>query len=456
MYNLTDKAVQWLIDDEYVRQQNWLEMIASENYVSKDVMMAYSNVFTNKYSEWYPRARYYGWQYNVDKLEMLTQYRGLKIFWLIDYEFDDTDSSDSNYDILDEKLKINSWWVNVQPYSGSPANLATCLRTIEPWSTILWMSLDAWWHLTHWHKVSASWIYYNSIQYGVRQEDMLIDYDLIRQLAIEHKPAMIMAWFSAYPRIIDWSKFRQIVDEVESAHGYRPILFADIAHIAGLIAWWCLEWPFEYFDIVTTTTHKTLRWPRGGMIYVKKGKLKRNWEEKDLEKLINSWVFPWLQWGPHEHVIASKCVAFGEILSQDYKIYTEKVIKNAQLLAQELISKGWRILTWWTDNHIVLIDVTFRNGKATWIAWKEAEDLLEEVGISVNKNKIPFDPGSAKRPSGLRVGTPAITSRWLGLEEIKIIADVIDMVLNNHSDKDVINKCRNRILNICKEFPLNY
>lgn len=437
MINLKDQEIQNLINKEFQRQQDELEMIASENYVSADVLNAYANVFTNKYSEWYPGKRYYWGQKHVDELELLCQKRALQIFK------------------LDDK-----WWVNVQPLSWSPANLAVYMWVLKPHDTILWMSLDTWWHLSHGHPLNASWLYYHIIAYWVKKEDFLIDYDEILEKALKEKPKLILAGFSAYPRSIDWKKFSEIADEVEKLHKYRPILMADIAHIAWLIAWEAIEGPFPYFDIVTTTTHKTLRGPRGWLIYFKKWELERNWEKIDFEKCINRWVFPGLQWWPHEHIIAAKAVAFWEIINGNFKEYASKVIKNAQTLANELINLWWPVISDWTDNHIVLLDVSHKYDKDwEWIAatsWKIAEKVLEDIGISVNKNKLPFDTRPPLDPSGIRLWTPAITTRWLWEAEMICIAQIIDKALTHTNNKEILEWLKNQIHEICKNFPLNY
>ncbi len=299
---MIDKKLSDILSHEQQRQAEWLEMIASENYVSKDVMQAYANIFTNKYSEWNPGARYYGWNEFVDDLERETQSRALQMFWV----------SDSDR------------WVNVQPLSWSPANLAVYMWVLKPWDTVLAMDLNAWWHLSHGHKLNASAIYYNFVPYGILPDSYEIDYDDIRSKAMELKPAMIIAWFSAYPKTIDWKRFAAIADEVSKTHGYRPILMADIAHIAGLIAGEAISSPFSSFDIITTTTHKTLRWPRWALIYYR----------KNFEKQINRGVFPGLQWWPHEHVIYAKAVAFNEVLQPTWKDYANKVIENAKALRE--------------------------------------------------------------------------------------------------------------------------
>lgn len=429
---MIDKKLSDILIQEQQRQAEWLEMIASENYVSKDVMQAYANIFTNKYSEWNPGARYYGWNEFVDELERETQSRALQMFGISDTER----------------------WVNVQPLSWSPANLAVYMWVLKPWDTVLAMDLNAWWHLSHGHKLNASAIYYNFIPYGILPDSYEIDYDDIRSKAMELKPAMIIAWFSAYPKTIDWKRFAAIADEVSKTHGYRPILMADIAHIAGLIAGEAISSPFSSFDIITTTTHKTLRWPRGALIYYR----------KNFEKQINRGVFPWLQWWPHEHVIYAKAVAFNEVLQPSFKDYAKKVIENAKVLASELGNLWWSVLTGTTENHIVLLDVTIRvtsdwwlvTSKETWITWKIAEEVLEKIWISVNKNLLPFDTRSPIDPSWLRLGTPAITTRGLWTDEMKIVASIISRALENYNNEVVLDGLKNEVKELCGKFPLWY
>ncbi len=463
---MIDKKLSDILSQEQQRQAEWLEMIASENYVSNDVMQAYANIFTNKYSEWNPGARYYWWNEFVDDLERETQLRALQMFGLVKNDEmtewqNNITSSFSNSDIMSEA--ISDRWVNVQPLSGSPANLSVYMWILKPWDTVLAMDLNAWWHLSHGHKLNASAIYYNFVPYGILPDSYEIDYDDIRSKALELKPAMIIAWFSAYPKTIDWKRFAAIADEVSKTHGYRPILMADIAHIAGLIAGEAISSPFSCFDIVTTTTHKTLRWPRGALIYYR----------KNFEKQINRGVFPGLQWWPHEHVIYAKAVAFNEVLDPSFKDYAKKVIENAKVLASELVALWWPVLTGTTENHIVLMDVTSRHPEQregshewqndamtkwqeTWITWKIAEEVLEKIWISVNKNLLPFDTRSPMDPSGLRLGTPAITTRGLWTNEMKIVASIISRALENYSDEWVLDSLKNEVKELCEKFPLWY
>lgn len=438
MFKSSDKLLQSLIQAEYKRQQEEIEMIASENYVSAGVMNSLANVFTNKYSEGYPWARYYGGQEVVDKLELLTQKKALRLF----------------------NLDKNIWSVNVQPLSGSPANLAVYLGVLKAWDTILGMDLSAGGHLSHGHKLNASGLYYHIVSYGLNPQTMLIDYDDILAKALEHKPKIILAGFSAYPRTLDRNTFATIADKVEKKHGYRPILMADIAHISGLIVGKQLQGPFEKFDIVTTTTHKTLRWPRGALIYCK----------KQYEKAINRGVFPGLQWGPHQHTLVAKCIAFDEAIKASFKQYSKKVIQNAQTLASELQNYGRPIVTGGTENHIILIDTTKKVTISieTWakkldlffqetgLSWKKAEKVLETIGISVNKNMIPFDTRAALDPSGLRLGTAALTTRGLGVKEVKLLARIIDQALTFHNKKSLVLELKKEVHTLCKKFPLKY
>lgn len=499
---MIDGILQKILKDEHERQATELEMIASENYVSWDVMQAYGNVFTNKYSEGYPGARYYGGQVYVDRLEELTQHRALRLFGLLETPkekvgFDSATwaANEAVAEKVHRDLSLAPWAVNVQPLSWSPANLAVYMWVLKPGDTVLAMDLQAWWHLTHGHKLNWSAVYYNFISYGIVPETYELDYDDIRSKALEHKPAMILAGFSAYPKNIDRSRFAAIADEVSKVHGYRPLLMADIAHIAGLIAWGVLSSPFPYMDIVTTTTHKTLRGPRGALIYMRKGKRDtQGWygtdwvfrdgnvqgDLRDLEKEINRGVFPGLQWGPHEHVIMAKAVAFAEVLQPSFHTYAEHVVENARLLASELVALWRDVLTGTTENHMVLLDVTkkrtvavdenmqdvdawnshntfvFGERQPTWLTGKSAELILERVGISVNKNLLPFDTRTPMDPSGLRLGTPAITTRWLWVQDIKTVASIISRALDAGDHYDTLTILKAEIAALCARFPLWY
>lgn len=419
-----------LIEKESLRQENELELIASENYVSKDVLEANGSILTNKYSEWYPGKRYYAGQEYIDKVENLAIARAKQLFW--------------------------AEYINVQPLSGSPANLACYMAVLQPGDKVLWLSLDQWWHLSHGHPLNFSGLLYEIIPYTLDKETELIDMDEVERLAIEHKPQMILAWFSAYPRSLDWKRFREIADKVWA------ILMADIAHIAWLIAGGVLENPVPYCDIVTTTTHKTLRWPRWAMIMSK---------EKFSSQIARA-VFPWVQWWPHEHQIAAKAVAFKEALEPAFQIYSRQVIDNAHILAWELISGWCRVISWGTDNHLVLLDVF----SSFWLTWKEAEIALEKVGLSTNKNMIPYDPRKPLDPSGVRLGTPAVTTRGMWENEMREIAKIIldtfkitkqikwyDSKVEDKSNIEIfesqilwekLSELKLQVLKMCHKFPI--
>ena len=371
-----DKAIFDLINKEKNRQETEIELIASENYASLDVLEAAWSILTNKYSEWYPWKRYYAGQEFIDEIENLAIERCKEIFWCE--------------------------YVNVQPLSWSPANLAVYMAFLKPWDKVLWMSLDQWWHLSHGHPLNFSWLLYNIIPYTLDKETWLIDMDELERIALQEKPKMIIAGFSAYSRDLDWKRFRNIADKIWA------ILMADIAHIAWLIAGWQLENPVPYCDVVTSTTHKTLRWPRWAIIMSK----------KDHEKVIARAVFPGVQWWPHENLIAAKAVAFKEALQPEFKEYAKQIIINAKTLWNELIKNWFKIISNWTDNHLLLIDVF----SSFWVTWKEAEKVLELVWLSANKNMIPYDLRKAMDPSWIRIWTPAVTTRWMKEEEMKIIA----------------------------------
>jgi glycine hydroxymethyltransferase len=403
-----DKILADLIDKETFRQETEIELIASENYVSRDVLEANGSILTNKYSEWYPWKRYYGWCGIIDEVENLAIERAKQLF--------------------------GAEYVNVQPLSWSPANMAVYMGLLNTGDKVLWLSLDQWGHLTHGHPMNFSGILYEVVPYFLDRETETIDMDEVERLAIEHKPKMILAWFSAYSRDLDWKRFRSIADKVWA------ILFADIAHIAGLVAWWVIENPVPYCDVVTTTTHKTLRGPRGWMIMSK---------EKYAKDLARA-VFPWIQWWPHENIIAAKAVAFGEALKPEFKTYCEQVIKNAQTLWKNLTEYGFKIISKTTDNHLLLIDVysTF------WVTWKDAEKALEEVWLSVNKNMVPYDERPPMNPSGIRIWTPAATTRWMKEPEMKIIAKIFKEAIINKDDKNKLKKLKSEVLDLCNWFPI--
>ncbi|EKD66663.1 MAG: hypothetical protein ACD_49C00023G0006 [uncultured bacterium (gcode 4)] len=403
-----DRELFGYIEDEQNRQEYELELIASENYVSEAVMEASGSILTNKYSEWYPGKRYYAGQINIDKIENLAIERAKKLF--------------------------GAEYVNVQPLSGSPANLAVYIAILKPGDTVLGLNLDQWWHLSHGHPLNFSWLLYNIIGYSLDKDTELINMDEVERLATENKPKMIIAGFSAYSRDLDWAKFRQIADKVWA------VLMADISHIAGLIAGWILENPIPYCDIVTTTTHKTLRWPRGAIIMSK---------EQFWPALARA-VFPWVQWWPHENLIAAKAVAFKEALEDNFKTYSRQVVDNARVLAKSLQEVWFRIVSDGTDNHLILIDV-FGSFEVTW---KEAEITLEKIWISVNKNMIPYDPRKPLDPSGIRVWTAAITTRWMKEAEMKAIAWLIFEAISNKDNEAKLASLKQKIRELCIKFPI--
>lgn len=399
------------IQDELKRQQENVELIASENIVSPAVLEAQGSILTNKYAEGYPGKRYYCGCINIDKIETLAIERIKKLF-------------QANY-------------ANVQPHSGSQANMAVYGALLQPGDTILGMSLDAGGHLTHGAKVSISGKWFNAIQYGVLKDSGLIDYDEVSCLAKQYKPKLIIAGCSSYPRQLDFVKFRQIADDCGA------LLMVDMAHFAGLVASGLYPNPLNYADIVTTTTHKTLRGPRGGAILT-------NFEE--IAKKINSAIFPGMQGGPLEHVIAAKAVCFKEALSDEFKLYSKHVLENAQALGQALVKRGFKLVTGGTDTHLLLVDLTSKG-----ISGKELTDALDNVHITANKNAIPFDPLPPTITSGIRLGTPAGTTRGFGVKEFEIIGNAIADVaeaLNTENEKSVLADVTKRILNLTSKFPI--
>lgn len=430
MLQKNDKILYDLIQKESKRQDQEIELIASENYVSADILEANGSILTNKYSEWYPGKRYYAGQEYIDQIENLAISRAKELFW--------------------------AEYVNVQPLSGSPANMACYMAVLQPWDTVLGLSLDQWWHLSHGHPLNFSGLLYNMVPYFLDKNTEIIDMDEVEKIAIACKPKMILAWFSAYPRDLDWKRFREIANKVWA------VLMADIAHIAWLIAGKVIENPVPYCDIVTTTTHKTLRWPRWAIIMAK---------EKFWPAIARA-VFPWIQWWPHEHTIAAKAIAFKEALDPSFKQYCIQVVNNSKYFAKELQNYWFKVVSWWTDNHLVLIDVF----SSFWLTWKEAEKALELCGISTNKNMIPYDTRKPLDPSGIRIGTPAMTTRWMKEQEVKILAKVFyEAILETKNskwynswiddksnmeifeNKDLKNKLKVlkwEILILCKNFPI--
>ena len=402
-----DSQVFEAITKEFERQDRHIELIASENFVSKAVMEAQGSVLTNKYAEGYPHRRYYGGCEFVDIVEDLARDRIKELF--------------------------GAEHVNVQPHSGSQANMAVYRVALKPGDTVLGMNLSHGGHLTHGSPVNFSGVDYNFVAYGVDKETERIDYDVVRELAQEHKPALIIAGASAYSRTIDFEKFKAIADEVGAK------LMVDMAHIAGLVAAGLHPSPVPHADFVTTTTHKTLRGPRGGMIICK----------EEYVKAIDKMIFPGIQGGPLMHVIAAKAVAFGEALTEDFKAYQQQVVLNAKTLADALTEKGLRIVSGGTDNHVMSIDVTSFN-----ITGKVAERALDDVGITTNKNTIPFDKESPFVTSGIRIGTPAVTTRGFNEEDMKEIASIIADVLAHPEDEAVKRDAKARVCAITEKYPL--
>ena len=397
------------LNKESVRQEEHIELIASENYASQRVMEAQGGLLTNKYAEGYPHKRYYGGCEYVDIAEEIAISRAKELF--------------------------KADYANVQPHSGSSANAAAFLAMLEPNDTILGMSLDQGGHLTHGAKVNFSGKNYKAIQYGLRPETYDIDYDNVRDLAKKHRPKMIIAGFSAFSGIIDWKIFRDIADETNS------YFLVDMAHVSGLVAAGLYPSPVPYADVVTSTTHKTLRGPRSGIIIAK--------SNDNLEKKLNSAVFPGSQGGPLMHVIAAKAVCFKEALEPDFKIYTQQVIDNAKLMCKVIQDRGIDIVTGKTDNHIVLMDLRKKE-----LTGKDIELALGQANITVNKNAVPNDPQSPFVTSGIRLGTPAVTTRGFGSDEIEILTNWICDVVLDHNNADKINIIRNKVVEMCKRFPV--
>lgn len=401
---MIDKEISDAINSELKRQQNKIELIASENFVSKAVLEALGTVLTNKYAEGYPGKRYYGGCEYVDIVEDLARERLKKIF--------------------------GAEHANVQPHSGSSANQAVYFTVLEPGDTVLGMNLSHGGHLTHGSPVNISGKFYKFVHYGVTENTEVIDYDNVREIAIKHKPKLIVAGASAYPREIDFSKFKNIADEVGA------VFMVDMAHIAGLVAAGLHQNPVKYADFVTTTTHKTMRGPRGGAVLCK----------EKYAKALDKSIFPGMQGGPIMNIIAAKAVSFKEAMSEEFKQYQKQIVKNAAALAQALKDRGFRLVSGGTDNHLVLIDL--RNKKITG---KDAEKLLDGIGITTNKNAIPFDPESPFITSGLRIGTPAVTTRGFKEEDMIEIADIISCIIEKPENK---NEAAKRVEALCKKYPM--
>ncbi|MEM7502350.1 MAG: serine hydroxymethyltransferase [Pseudomonadota bacterium] len=397
------------IEDEERRQEEHIELIASENYASPRVMEAQGSVLTNKYAEGYPGKRYYGGCEYVDVAEQLALERARELF-AADY-------------------------ANVQPHSGSQANAAVYLALLEAGDTILGMDLSAGGHLTHGASVNFSGKLFNAVQYGVNEETGLLDYDTVAALAEQHKPRMIVAGFSAYSRIIEWQRFRDIADSVGA------YLVVDMAHVAGLVAAGLYPSPVAYADAVTTTTHKTLRGPRGGLILAR--------ENPDLTKKFNSLVFPGTQGGPLMHVIAAKAVAFKEAMSDEFSTYQRRVLANAKAMAETLSKRGYSIVSGGTDNHLMLVSLVKQG-----VTGKDADAALGRANITVNKNTVPNDPRSPFVTSGLRLGTPAITTRGFGVEETATLSHWIADVLEDVENDVMIRRVRDQVLDLCRRFPV--
>ena len=402
-----DPKIHDFIEREKIRQRDEIELIASENYVSEPILEAIGSILTNKYSEGYPGKRYYAGQQNIDLIETLAIERAKELF--------------------------GAEHANVQALSGSPANAAVYFAFLQPGDKVLGLNLAHGGHLTHGHPINFSGKLFEFIQYEVDEATGLIDMEKVREIALREKPKMIVAGFSAYSRDIDWKRFKEIADEVGA------YTFADIAHIAGLIAGKQLESPVPHFDVVTTTTHKTLRGPRGALILCK----------KKYAKKIDSAVFPGMQGGPHDQVTAGKAVAFGEALRPEFAEYAAQVIKNAQTLANALMNHGFKIISDGTDNHLMLIDLTSKG-----ITGKQAEKALEKGGISCNKNMVPFDSRSPFDPSGIRLGTPAVTTRGMKEPEMEKIADWINDLCAAHDDEATHARIKAEVKAMCAGFPI--
>lgn len=402
-----DPEIYSLINLEKKRETNKILMIASENYVNRAVMEAQGSLFTNKYAEGYPGRRYYGGCEYADEIERLAQERAKQLF--------------------------NAEHVNVQPHSGTQANMAVYFAFLKPGDTIMGMSLSHGGHLSHGAAVNFTGKLYKTVFYGVNKETGYIDMNEVRRLSHEHKPRIIITGTSAYPRIIDFKAFAEIAKEVNA------YLMADIAHIAGLVATEIHPSPMPYSDFVTITTHKTLRGPRGGVVMCK----------TQYAKAIDKAVFPGIQGGPLVHVIAAKAVAFKEALSDDFKEYQKKLVKNAKTLAEALKRRGFKIVSDGTDNHLLLVNLTNFN-----MTGKEAEEALDRAGVTVNKNTIPFDTKPPTVTSGIRIGTPSVTTRGMGESEMEEIAEIIERVIKNISNESVIKDMRKKVTKLCKRFPI--
>lgn len=403
---LSDPEILTLINKEEQRQEDEIELIASENYASLAVLEAMSSVLNNKYSEGYSGKRYYGGNSVIDEVETLAVERLKKLF--------------------------GAEHANVQPLSGSPANAAVYMAFLEPGDKVLGLKLDHGGHLSHGHSVNFSGRLYNFVQYEVA-EDGRIDMDKVREVALREKPKMIVAGFSAYSRDLDWKKFKEIADEVGA------YTFADIAHIAGLIAGGVLNSPVPYFDVVSSTTHKTLRGPRGAFILCK----------EQFAKQVDKAVFPGMQGGPHDHITAAKAVAFKEALEPEFKIYCQQVVQNAKTMANRFMELGYEIVSSGTDNHLMVVDL--RNKEMSGL---EAEQILEKIGVSVSRSTIPNDPAPPMKPSGIRIGTPAITTRGFKETETLLLTDLMNEAFLNKENEEKLIEIKSKIKDLCQKFPI--
>ena len=421
MLQNTDPEVYQAILDEEKRQANWMELIASENYQSKAVLQAQSSVFANKYAEWFPWKRYYWWQENTDKIEQLAIDRAKKLF--------------------------HADHANVQALSGAAANLCVYTALMNPWDTILGMDLSHWWHLTHWAHVTFISKVFNFIRYKTN-ENWDIDFDELRRLAHEHKPKIILAGFSAYTKTIDFDKFSEIANEVWA------IAYADMSHIGWFIAAWLLPNPLDHgFHAMMTTTHKSLRWPRWALILSKgivSNPLKK--PEDTIENIptrIDRAVFPWMQWGPHMNTIAWIAVALKEASTPEFKEYAKQALENAKILANELLNYWYKLVNWWTENHMIIMDFSKED-----YSWWEIEKALDKVWISTSKSTIPDDPRKPFDPSGLRIWMPAMTTRGVKWEDTKQIASFIHQAIQNRNDDSNLSEIKKEVIEFCKRFPL--
>lgn len=403
---INDPEIFALINKEAQRQEDEIELIASENYASPAVLEAMSSALNNKYSEGYSGKRYYGGNSVVDEVETLAIERLKALF--------------------------GAEHANVQPLSGSPANAAVYMAFLEPGDKVLGLKLDHGGHLSHGHSVNFSGRLYNFVQYEVEQ-DGRIDMEKVREVALREKPKMIVAGFSAYSRDLDWKKFKEIADEVGA------YTFADIAHIAGLIAGGVLNSPVPYFDVVSSTTHKTLRGPRGAFILCK----------EQFAKQVDKAVFPGMQGGPHDHITAAKAVAFKEALEPEFKIYCQQIVKNAKTMAEKFIDLGYNIVSSGTDNHLMVLDLRNKN-----ISGLEAEQTLEKVGISVSRSTIPNDPAPPMKPSGVRIGTPAVTTRGFKEGEIILLTELMNEAILNKDNEENLGEIKNKVKELCQKFPI--